>query len=263
MPEGHTIHRIARDHQKWYAQQVLSLESPQGRFSEGCELLDGHTLERVEAHGKHLFYRWEAVPQILHIHLGLYGKFRNHRLPPPEPRGAVRLRVIGDARAFDLNGPNACELITEQQRTKFAQRLGPDPLRKDADPDVVWDRIHKSRMAIGGLLLNQSVVAGIGNVYRAELLYMHGIHPSRQGRDLSRSEFDDLWDTITKLLKIGVRYNRIITVEPEEVGKTRSRMNREERLQVYKKDHCGSCGNPIQQWELAARTMYSCEICQT
>jgi endonuclease-8 len=111
MPEGHTIHRVARDHRHRFAGQPLEVTSPQGRFRAGATKLDGLVLEKVEAYGKHLFYWWEAS-QILHVHLGLYGKFRNHRCPPPQPRGAVRLRVVGRSHAFDLNGPTACEIIT-------------------------------------------------------------------------------------------------------------------------------------------------------
>jgi endonuclease-8 len=100
MPEGHMIHRVARDHNKRYAGQRLAVSSPQGRFTPSAKKLDGASLNRIKAYGKHLFYCWERN-LVLHIHLGLYGKFRNHRLPPPDPRGAVRLRVVGESHAFD------------------------------------------------------------------------------------------------------------------------------------------------------------------
>ncbi len=168
MPEGHTIHRVARDHSKRYVGQSLTVMSPQGRFRAGARQLDGATLEQVEAYGKHLFYRWEGE-RLVHIHLGLYGKFRNHRCPPPEPRGAVRLRVIGEGHAFDLNGPTACELISPVQRDKILARLGADPLRKVADVEAAWQRINHSRAAIGKLLLDQSVIAGVGRHPQVDL----------------------------------------------------------------------------------------------
>ncbi len=261
MPEGHTIHRVSRDHRKWYAGQRLSVSSPQGRFTSGATEIDGTVLGRVEAHGKHLFYEWEAE-RILHIHLGLYGKFRNHRCPPPEPRGAVRLRVIGEARAFDLNGPTACELITPAQRETIVARLGADPLRKDADVERAWQRISRSRAAIGKLLLDQSVIAGVGNVYRAEALFVNRIDPARTGSTLSRDEFDRLWQTLVDMLRIGVKYNRIITADPESIGKPPSRMNRSERLLCYAKAVCPRCAAAIKCWELGARKMYACPKCQ-
>lgn len=262
MPEGHTVHRIARDHQRDFAGQRVLLLSPQGRFSEQAASLSGHKLLDVEAWGKHLFYRWTRNRRV-HIHLGLYGKFRSHRNPPPEPRGAVRIRLIGADRAFDLNGPNRCELLTPDAYRTLLDRLGPDPLRSDADPEQAWDRMRRSRAPLGTLLLNQSVIAGIGNVYRAEILHLLGIHPERPGRELDRSTFDRLWQLTVDLLQVGVRYNRIITVDRERAGKPLSRLNRGERLVCYKKTSCRDCGGKIRSWTLGARKMYACPRCQT
>lgn len=262
MPEGHTIHRIARDHHREFVGQQLAVSSPQGRFSAGAKKLNGRTLEEIEAHGKHLCYRWSAG-KLLHIHLGLYGKFRLHRVPLAEPRGQVRVRVVGEKKGFDLNGPNTCELINRKQWAAIRNRLGADPLREDAQPDQAWQRISRSRAAIGTLLLNQSVIAGVGNVYRSEVLYLLGIHPDTSGKLLSREQFDALWARLVSLLKIGVRYNRIIIAEPEEIGKPRGRMNRSERLLVYKRPYCGRCDGEIESWTLGTRTIFACPTCQT
>ncbi|MFK7821230.1 MAG: Fpg/Nei family DNA glycosylase [Planctomycetaceae bacterium] len=260
MPEGHTIHRLARDHKRDFVGQKLRVSSPQGRFTAEAKKLNGTVLNGVEAFGKHLFYEWGQ--KVVHIHLGLYGKFRRHKLPVPEPRGAVRVRLIGNTYGLDLNGPNCCELITAEEQASIVDRIGPDPLRKDADPDRVWNRISRSRAAIGTLLLNQTVIAGVGNVYRAEILFLLGIHPETPGRELERDEFDKLWETCSELLKIGVRYNRIIVADPEDVGKPRSRMNRTERLLVYKKPACTRCETPIETSLLGSRKMYACPVCQ-
>jgi len=260
MPEGHMIHRLARDHSKRFS-GALKVSSPQGRFEAGARQIDGARLERIEAFGKHLFYWWSGN-HVLHIHLGLYGKFRNHQSPPPQPRGAVRLRVVGQEHAFDLNGPTACELIGPQGRDKIVARLGADPLRNDADVEKAWTRISRSRAAIGKLLLDQSVIAGAGNIYRAEVLFANRIDPDRAGNTLTREEFDVIWQTLVDMLSIGVRYNRIITADPQEVGKPRSRMTRTERLMCYKKELCPRCQAEIKVWDLAARKMYACPKCQ-
>ncbi len=261
MPEGHTIHRLARDHTRDLVGQTLAVSSPQGRFADGAKRLHGRVLESVEAHGKHLCYHWSGGKR-LHIHLGLYGKFRRHRLPAPPPRGQVRLRVLGEEVGFDLNGPNACELLTRTEWQRLQTRLGADPLRKDSDPDAVWNRIGRSRAAIGSLLLNQAVIAGVGNVYRSEVLFLLGIHPETPGNGLTRHQFAALWSKIESLLKIGVRYNRIIIAEPDDVGKPRSRMNREERLLVYKRKYCTRCDSEIASWLLGSRKIYACPTCQ-
>ena len=262
MPEGHTIHRLARDHGRWFLDQAVRVESPQGRFAAEASVLSGRRLTAVEAYGKHLLYHWAGLRRVLHIHLGLYGKFRIHVGEPPPPRGAVRMRWTSASRGLDLNGPTACELLNASQRRKLLDRLGPDPLRPDADVEGFIRRVRRSRAAIGSLLLNQSVLAGVGNVYRAEILHMLAIHPEREGRSLSLEQIEGVWRAASRLLRIGVRYNRIITTDPDIVGKPRSRMRRDERLLVYRKTKCGRCGGPVAQWELAARRMYACAACQ-
>ena len=261
MPEGHTIHRIARDHRKWFVDQTMGLCSPQGRFETEAKKLSGSVLKDVTAHGKHLFYHW-GPRKIVHVHLGLYGKFRIHRNPAPEPRGAVRVRMIGQERSFDLNGPTCCELINAKQFAAIKERLGQDPLAEDACPDALWERFRRSRSAIGTLLLNQSVIAGVGNVYRAEILFLLGIHPETPACKLSRDQFDRLWKLTVDLLRTGVKYNRIITVERDDADKPLSRLRSSERLNVYKRPNCRKCGCKIRTWILGNRKMYACTKCQ-
>jgi endonuclease-8 len=261
MPEGHTIHRIARDHRSWFRDQRMGLCSPQGRFETEAKKLDGGVLKNVTAHGKHLFYHW-TPRKIVHIHLGLYGKFRIHKNPAPDPRGAVRVRMIGSERSFDLNGPTCCELIGTKQFKAIKERLGEDPLSPDACPDKLWARFSRSRSAIGTLLLNQSVIAGVGNVYRAEILFLLGIDPQTPANQLSREHFDQLWRLTVDLLKTGVKYNRIITVDRQLHGKPLSRLKSSERLYVYKRPSCRKCGTKIRMWLLANRKMYACPQCQ-
>lgn len=171
--------------------------------------------------------------------------------------------MLSDRGGFDLNGPNRCELATHDQWRQVRSRLGPDPLRADADPTQVWARVHRSRKAIGALLLDQAVIAGVGNIYRSEVLHQLDIHPNRPGTDVSRVEFDDLWALLVELMQVGVRYNRIVIADPADVGKPRSRMRRDERLYVYKKPHCFYCATPIETWLLAARKVFACPNCQT
>lgn len=262
MPEGHTIHRIARDHQKWFAGQKLIVASPQGRFEEESDRVSGRKLREVTAHGKHLFYHWNRN-LIGHIHLGLYGKFRVHNNPPPEPRGAVRVRMIGEKKSFDLNGPNCCELINKAEHDALRSRLGEDPLREDASADDVWQKMQKSRSAIGSLLLNQSVIAGVGNVYRAEILFLLGIHPEVPAKEIDRETFDEMWDLTVDLLQIGVKHNRIITNGFTAAGKVPKRLKASERLNIYKRTLCPKCDARVKTWQLANRKMYACDKCQT
>lgn len=261
MPEGHTIHRLARDHSKWFVGEKVRVESPQGRFADEAARVSGRLLTAVEACGKHLFYHF-GKSAVWHLHLGLYGKFRLYKTPLPEPRGAVRVRFVGAERGFDLNGPNQCELISTAQARRLCRKLGQDPLRPDSDPQVLWDRISGSKKPIGSILLDQTMIAGVGNIYRAEILFLLGIDPMRSGSGLTMSEFDDMWSLTKRLMEIGVRYNRIITVPRFSTEKSFSRLSRAERLNIYKKEFCPRCGTAITLTELAGRKLFSCRRCQ-
>ena len=125
---------------------------------------------RGEAHGKHLLLRFDD-DQVLHVHLGIYGTYALGPMPAPAPTGAVRLRLAADTGYADVRGPNACELLEPGEAKALRDRLGPDPLRADADPGLAWRRIERSRSPLAVLLLDQTVVAGPGNIYRAEVLF--------------------------------------------------------------------------------------------
>lgn len=262
MPEGHTIHRLTKDHKKQFVGQTLKVLSPQGRFKDEAKVLNSTKLVDITCHGKHLFYHW-SKKNIVHVHLGLYGKFRVHENPSPEPKGAVRIRLIGKEKTLDLNGPNCCELIEPAQQAEIRNRLGEDPLLYDAKPEIVWERIRNSRSAIGTLLLNQSVVAGIGNIYRAEILYLLGIHPNRLGNEISEDEFNEIWDLSVKLLKLGVKNNRIITNVDIQKNKVVQRRKTGKQVNIYKTSQCPKCEHEIRSWKLSNRNIFACENCQS
>lgn len=262
MPEGHTIHRAARDQTAMLAGAGVAASSPQGRFADGARCIDGRTLTVIDAHGKHLLYRFDG-DLVLHVHLGLFGRFLLHRKGTPDPRGAIRLRMEGHGGAVDLRGPTACELLEPDDERRLMARLGPDPLRADADPEAAWAKVHRRRRPIGVLLLDQSVMAGVGNVYRAEALHVNGIHPERPGTSISRDEFDAIWSTCVRMLRDGVKSGRIVTVSAEDAGRPRSRLRRGERTYVYRQAACRSCGAPVSNWDLAGRRAWACLTCQS
>lgn len=192
MPEGHTIHRLARELDDAFGGRVVAASSPQGRFARGAAIVDGTVLETAEAHGKHLFVRF-AGERWIHVHLGLFGIFVVVPAPPPDSVvGEVRLRLAADTAYADLRGPTACDLVTPQERATLYARLGPDPLRGD-DPSAALARLGRSRTAIGTALLDQAVFAGVGNVYRAEVLFRAGIDPATESRRLGSGVLAGLW----------------------------------------------------------------------
>ena len=267
MPEGHTIHRLARDHRPLLVGRAVRTASPQGRFATGAEMLTGRTVEGIEPYGKHLFYAFEG-DLLLHVHLGLYGSFTRGSGPAPEPRGALRLRMVvedgEDGQWIDLRGPTACELYTPHDRDAVVARLGPDPLRSDADPERAWKRLSKSRTVVGALLMDQSVLAGVGNVYRAEVLYRAGLSPFRPGRDVPRSTFDELWADLRTLLRAGVRAGHIVTTEREDRDRRSGPACREDRFYVYRRHDqpCRRCGTLVRTEVMVGRNLFWCPVCQ-
>lgn len=267
MPEGHTLFRLATSLRTAFAGDVVASGSPQGRFAESAEQLDGLRLLDANSRGKHLFVDFEQ-DRAVHVHLGLYGKFAVHRrVPAPDPVGQVRWRLVSEAAYADLRGATACELVTPEARQGILERLGPDPLDPGADPERAWARISRSRAPIGGLLMDQAVVAGIGNVYRAEVLFRHRLHPLRPGRTLRRGQFAALWEDLVVLLHDGVRAGTIRTLRDEDrpAASERSAVEgRRVKNYVYRRQGqpCLVCGATVRTEELQHRNSFWCPRCQ-
>jgi endonuclease-8 len=132
--------------------------------------------------------------------------------------------------------------------------------------EPAWEKISKSRVAIGALLMDQSVVAGIGNVYRAELLFRAGISPFRPGREVTRPEWEALWVDLQVCMRAGVRAGHIVTTRPEDRnGARRGPVAREERFYVYRRSDlpCRLCGTPVRTEVMVGRNLYWCPIDQS
>lgn len=308
MPEGHVIHRFAAALAELLSGEAIQASSPQGRFSEGAALIDGSMFAGVFAHGKHLFVSFEAAthaPHILHVHLGLYGgwtfavaagrTFALRRNLPltvagegkapgliddgpvftvPAPRGAVRLRLVGKQALADLNGPSRCEVLTAAEVEAIRSGLGPDPLLKDSDPAMFIRAVRSSRRVIGELIMDQRVISGIGNIYRAELLFRHRIHPATPGRQMSDRKLKQLWSDAVVLLADGKDTGVIVTTDAGRIHepltgwtKPAERASDEEadlRWYTYRRSGrpCHWCGALIETAVLANRAVYWCPHCQ-
>ncbi|MEU4379376.1 Fpg/Nei family DNA glycosylase [Micromonospora echinofusca] len=267
MPEGHTIHRLAARHAELFGGDKPHVASPQGRFAEGAARLSGTVLEATEAYGKHLLHH-HAGELTLHVHLGLYGRFADGAGEPPEPVGQVRLRLTSDRHWLDLRGPTACELLTPPEVAALRGRLGPDPLRADADPDRAYARISRSPTPLAALLLDQSVVAGTGLIFVTEALFRAGLPPTLPGRRLTRAGWDALWADLVALMRLAVGRGRIDTVRDAHLPEAMGRPARVDRhggeVYVYRRpgEPCHVCGTPVSRGGLAGRNLYWCPTCQ-
>jgi endonuclease VIII len=250
----------------------VRVSSPQGRFAAEAALLDGTTFLGADSAGKHLFCEFDAG-RVVHVHLGLIGGFRIAEGPVVPPVGQVRLRLAttdgGRPAAYaDLRGATRCVLVTKDEQERVVARLGPDPLRADADPARAWRRIATSARPIGELLMDQAVIAGVGNVYRAEVLFRQRLHPLRPGRTLRRGQFQAVWDDLVGLMAEGVRSNRIDTVRdghtPQAMGRPARRDDHGGEVYVYRRhgQPCHVCGTKVRTEVLAGRNSFWCPRCQ-
>ena len=269
MPEGHTLHRLAREVEAAFIGRRVEVTSPQGRFAESAALVHGSVLLGAEASGKHLFCELDGE-HVIHIHLGLIGQLDVHTgvADPPPPVGQVRLRLATRGAYADLRGAIVCDLVTTTKRDEVIGRLGPDPLRADADPMRAWARISRSQRPIGDLLLDQAVLAGVGNVYRAEVLFRHRMHPLRPGRTLRVGQWRAIWEDLVLLMEEGVETGTIDTVRPEHTPEAMGRQERDDdhggEVYVYRRtgQPCHVCGRRVRTGVLAGRNLFWCAQCQ-
>jgi endonuclease-8 len=267
MPEGHTLYRLAAELRAAFVGRQVRASSPQGRFAASAALVDGQVLESSESSGKHLFLRF-TNDQIVHVHLGLIGAFRVGPAPAPEPVGAIRLRLESDTSYADLRGATVCELISDQKMAAILAKLGPDPLRPDADGARAYARIHKSSKPIGALLMDQTVLSGVGNVYRAETLFRARLHPSTPGVKVTRRRWNAMWSDLVELMAYGVDTGRIDTVRPEHDPDAMGRAARVDdhggEVYVYRRhgQPCHVCGTTVATRVLEGRNLFWCPKCQ-
>jgi endonuclease-8 len=327
MPEGHSVHRIARQFALHFVGDTVTASSPQGRFAAGATQIDGLEMTDAKAVGKQMFLEFNH-DRWLRVHLGLYGAWdfagditadattasaggrmgqTNQRgtrasdnedslssmgaprvtrlrmseqekigeesigegsgIFPPEPIGAVRVRLLTETTVADLRGPTACEVLQPEEVEAAIAKLGPDPLV--GSPKRGEERFVKSVLSkstpIGLLLMDQTVVSGIGNVYRAELLFRARQNPHTPGRELSEEKARALWKDWTKLLRIGVKTGQMLTMDGLSRKKQEAALaNREDRHWVYHRtgEPCRVCGTPIVMEEAAGRKLYYCPMDQ-
>ncbi|MBW8171739.1 Fpg/Nei family DNA glycosylase [Ornithinimicrobium sp. Arc0846-15] len=279
MPEGHTIHRLAGDLNIAFSGEEPEVTSPQGRFSEGAATVDQTKFVAARAWGKQLFIEF-ADEKSIHVHLGLIGKFSVNPLLGellPDPVGQVRLRLATSDAVADLRGPMVCATVTPDEVSAVIAKLGPDPLRAEADPDVAWAKVHRANRSIAELLMDQSVVAGIGNVYRSEVLHRHQVNPLFAGKRIKRKTWDVIWDDLVRMMPVGVATGRIITNEKQLVAVEAkvealglgsgdsARVNAPRpKPYAYKQTGkgCSRCGSIIKTKVVAGRNLFWCANCQ-
>ena len=259
MPEGPQVARYARLQSAILTGKRIRADSPNGRADEVAALVDGKTLRGIEAVGKHLLYDF-GLERYLHVHLGRFGNFDDGPMPLPEPKGILRFRMYTTKHWFELRGAIAIEMYDAAMRGQLEARIGPNPLDVTADPKRAFVKIAKSRTSIGMLLMDQSIVGGIGNIYRSEVLFLNRVHPRTLGNQLDLRTWRAIWKDLARLMVHGADVGRIVTTYPKDREKPTGAVRRADRFYVYRRTGlpCRWCGTLIETATMGTRNVFWC-----
>ena len=270
MPEGDTIFRTARTlHRALAGRTVTRFESvyPQLMRVDVQTPLAGRTIERVEPRGKHVLV-WFGGGLILRTHMRMHGSWHVYRPGERWQRPRHEMRIVVETESIHAIGfgiPDA-ELVSSEQleRTAVLRELGPDPLSDRFDADEAVRRLcERSEMSIADALLDQSAIAGIGNVYKSEVLFAGRVHPFASVSALASEQVATLVAIASTMLRANVDQSRSA---PFHGRRTTGRASPAARLWVYGRagKPCRRCGTPIARRAQGpfARVTYWCERCQ-
>lgn len=252
MAEGDTVLRAARRIEAAVGGQELGVRVRSGRArAAGLERVDGHRLERVEAHGKHLLLHFGDL--VLHSHMGISGSWHIYACGARwrKPANAAWVTLSGaEVEAVQFGGPTLRLLSAAQLRSDpTLSRLGPDILAPEFDPEAVRIRLQASPACeLGEALLDQRLVAGIGNIFKSEACFTARLNPWRKIGELEDVELERVLKAGQQLMRESVDSGRPSRAVYHRAGQP-----------------CPACGTPIAargQGDANRRT-YWCPSCQS
>ncbi|MFH1037212.1 MAG: bifunctional DNA-formamidopyrimidine glycosylase/DNA-(apurinic or apyrimidinic site) lyase [PVC group bacterium] len=277
LPEVETIRRELLPHLRGkIIRRVIIPPDPKGcrllrRYSsrEGfIRRLTGRKIINVERRAKYLLFRLDG-DRILIVHLGMSGQLllgAPRRKISPHTRlilqlaGAVRLCFV-DPRKF-----GEAYLFSEQDGDRRVNpfSLGPEPLSRGYRPAVLEESLRGRRGPVKTALLDQQVIAGLGNIYTDEALFRARIHPRRKSSGLTGKEIDRLFRSIREVLKEAIRLQGTSAADRRYVTASGEPGRFQSRLNVYQRkgEPCPCCGTPIGTEKIAGRTAHFCPRCQ-
>ena len=239
------------------------------------DLLTGRRVDRVEARGKAVLLFFSETendgPWCAYSHNQLYGKWRIGS-PNREPRTNRQLRfaVFSSKKAARLYSASDIQLVRPDALSTldYLDRLGPDPLNESTGVENLMGVFQDKRFAgraLGGLLLDQGFVAGIGNYLRSEILFEARLLPSTRPKDLAWFDLERLAQAILQMLSRGYRFKGV-TNEPDRAEQLRQAgwTFRQRRHMVFNRSGqpCHECDTPISKIQIAGRRLYYCGGCQ-
>jgi endonuclease VIII len=273
MPEGDTIFRAARTlHRALAGKLVTAFESmfpALNRINDDAPIA-GRTIERIHSTGKHLLIHFSG-DLVLRTHMRMNGSWHIYRRGEAWQRPRRDMRVVvatADFEAVAFNIPVA-EFLSEREVTKSRElrTLGPDVLADSFDSGkVIANLRERSEWEIAEALLNQHVLAGLGNVYKSEILFMCRVNPFVRVAELTEADLTSIVEESRRVLKLNVSEGLELMTTYGGLRRTTRRGNPSDRLWVYGRARlpCRRCGTPIRVRKQGrdARLTYWCPRCQ-
>ncbi|NPV89689.1 MAG: bifunctional DNA-formamidopyrimidine glycosylase/DNA-(apurinic or apyrimidinic site) lyase [Firmicutes bacterium] len=271
LPEVETVRRSIAPHAVGRTIERVKVNLP--GMVKGCEItyltdnIIGKEIKRIDRRGKFLLLRLSQGYTLV-VHLGMSGRFYYAGEEPYGgfPKHTHVLFLLNDGGFLVYNDPRRfgrINLCRQPEKEVSAIRLmGPEPLGNSCTMDYLRDELKKRRGKIKQLLLDQNLIAGIGNIYADEILFDACIHPERSGQSLTPLETARLFQSIRRVLNQGVRHRG--TTISDYVDGRGVPGEFQKHLKVYGREGepCSVCASEIQRIRVAGRSTYFCPVCQ-
>lgn len=257
----------------WRSAYNLRIGEYWAKRNEGGAKLKGRRPLKISRRGKYILWSFGGESQaelLLVLHLGMSGALELHRKGDKKANHTHLALTFADGRRLDFVDPRRFGGFRVGSSAEHALgplgKLGPEPLSSDFDGEALHRALSKRKVAIRDALLNQKIVAGVGNIYAVEALYQCKIHPQRAASSLTRAQCDALAVRIAEILKQAIELGG--TTLRDYRAPDGSRGRNQLQLGVYGREGecCGGCAGQdakIERVVLGGRSAFFCPRCQS
>lgn len=272
MPELPEVETTLRGLEPYIRGQRLALVRafrPNLRFDIPAELqqaMQGQVVERLERRAKYMLWHL-SNGGIMLMHLGMSGRLRINPQDPIAKHDHIQWQTEGgaDIRFYDPRRFGFVDLLDAENRDQHASlaALGPEPLGPDFSPDGLHAAIMNRRAPIKGLLLDQRLVAGLGNIYVCEALFETGIHPTRPGTSLSPADCQRLHAALVAVLERAIAAGGSSLRDFKQVDGSLGYFSHQWQVYGREGEACPRCQGRIQRLQQSGRSSFVCPQCQS
>ncbi|MGM0598094.1 MAG: bifunctional DNA-formamidopyrimidine glycosylase/DNA-(apurinic or apyrimidinic site) lyase [Myxococcota bacterium] len=219
-------------------------------------------IKSIFRRGKYIIITTELKLQII-IHLRMTGKLIYTENPTSSSSHMRAHLIFSDYTKLIFDDVRTFGQITIaplNQKIKSLEILGVEPLSNNFSPDYLWQQFRKRKAPIKNILLNQTIIAGLGNIYVNEILFACKIHPGVPANNLNREQIGAIVSNTVKILKKAIIYNGTTISDYKRVDNKGGEF--QNFLKIYQKTRCPECGNTVSRIKQAGRSTFFCLSCQ-